>query len=336
MTDGALFSLVMATYGRSEELKPALASLIEQTDRGFELIVVDQNKDERIAPLLESVRAAGISVNHVRLDVANLSLARNVGLQHANGRIVAFPDDDCWYEPDVIASVRAAFAANDAIDGIVARWCEVEKKGDRPAAPLSSVAWRRFRAGDATSFTLFFMLERLKAMGGFDPRLGTGRWFGCGEETDLILRMLGEGRRIDYLPAARIHHPHAEWPSATKAQCRRERMYGRGTGALYVKHGLPVWVAARGFVGPLTRVHRAPKLAAGLLLAGCTILGRMEGVVGWWLGSRMATVGRRQAGVRFRSVKRQRHASKQRGKGHDLQDAGLGRCSHRRPQKCAC
>ncbi len=284
MSDDVLFSLVMATYGRSDELKPALASLVAQTDRGFELIVVDQNRGELIAPLLEPVRAAGIAVKHVRLDVANLSLARNLGLQHASGRVVAFPDDDCWYEPDVIARVRQAIEGNEAIDGIVARWCEMDRVGSRPAAPLSSAAWRRFRAGDATSFTLFFLLERLQAMGGFDARLGTGRWFGCGEETDLILRMLGEGRRIDYLPEARIHHAHQEWPAATRAQCRRERMYGRGTGALYVKHGLPLWVAARGFVGPLSRVHRAPKLASAVMLAGCTIFGRIEGVVGWWLG----------------------------------------------------
>ncbi|MFV0298902.1 MAG: glycosyltransferase family 2 protein, partial [Hyphomicrobiaceae bacterium] len=212
MTRKPFISLVMATYGRSSELAPALQSLLAQTDHGFELIVVDQNRHDLVAPELQPLRKAGIAVKHVRVDIPSLSNARNAGLERAEGEVVAFPDDDCWYEPDVIAAARTAFESDDTLDGVVGKWCEVEGLNDRPPEPLSYDLWRTFRAGDASSITLFFRLAALRRIGGFDKRLGAGRYFGCGEETDVILRMLGSGARIEYLPQMRVHHEYAPWP----------------------------------------------------------------------------------------------------------------------------
>ena len=46
------FDLVVATVDRTDDLEALLASLAEQTHDGFRLVVVDQNDDDRIAPLL--------------------------------------------------------------------------------------------------------------------------------------------------------------------------------------------------------------------------------------------------------------------------------------------
>ena len=281
---GPLLSLIMATYGRTAELMPAIASLVAQTDRTFELIVVDQNKDERIAPLLEPARKAGLEVQHVRQTIPNLSAARNAGMKVARGEVVAFPDDDCWYEPEVVARVRSRLIAKPALDGVVARWVEIDPALRRPAGALSGEAWRRFRGGDATSFTLFLKPARIRELGGFDPRLGTGRWFGAGEETDLILRMLTAGHQIDYVPAAGIHHWHADWPEATRAQIKRQRSYARGTGAIYVKHKVPPAIVLRGIAAPLAKALTAPRPLQALLLGALTSLGRIEGMIGWSLG----------------------------------------------------
>ena len=47
------FSLILGTVERTHDLENHLASLDYQTYRNFELIIVDQNKDERLAPILE-------------------------------------------------------------------------------------------------------------------------------------------------------------------------------------------------------------------------------------------------------------------------------------------
>lgn len=280
------FSLIVGTYMRSTEMEPMLRSLLAQTDLGFELIVVDQNPDDRLVPLLSPLREAGVTVKHLRLARPGLSSARNVGLAHAQGAIVAFPDDDCWYEPHVIERARAFFADTPDADGLLARWVEYDPDRRREEGPLSVEAWRRFQGGTAVSFALFFRIGRVRAVGGFCEDLGVGRYFGAGEEDDLILRLLAAGCRIEHRSGIHIHHFHAAAPQLSARQLRRNRSYGRGTGAVLAKNRLPAWVIGRGLVGPLYRALRSPRPAQALVMEACTIWGRIEGVAGWWLHSR--------------------------------------------------
>lgn len=99
------FSLILATIGRTEELKRFLASLDKQTLRRFELIMADQNPDDRIKPLLEPYQDHFPIMHLHRPTERGASKARNVGLQHANGDVLTFPDDDCWYLPQLLEKI---------------------------------------------------------------------------------------------------------------------------------------------------------------------------------------------------------------------------------------
>jgi hypothetical protein len=140
---------------------------------------------------------------------------------------------------------------------------------------------RRFRGGNLASITLFLRTEAVRAAGGFDVEIGVGRWYGAGEETDLVLSLLARGCRMKRAPDVIVHHPRG--PAATPALAtawRQERARSRGTGALYAKHRLPPWVIARGLVAPLA-ARPGPALAVGT----AQTIGRLEGLVGWHLGA---------------------------------------------------
>src|SRR5262249_37052881 len=101
--DGQAFtmSLVLCTLGRRPaQLERLLDSLESQPFRSFEIILVDQNPQANLDQIVRS-RAARLTLRHVRSD-RGLSLARNVGLRHATGDIIGFPDDDCWYLADTL------------------------------------------------------------------------------------------------------------------------------------------------------------------------------------------------------------------------------------------
>ena len=281
-------SLILATYGRAEELERAVDSFLAQTDRGFELIVVDQNPDERLLPYVQKAQQGGLDVQHVRMDKPGLSAARNRGIALARHEILAFPDDDCWYEAQAIEQVRQAFEADADLKGAIGCWVEQAGAAASMQAYLLDYAdWRQFRGGNASSISLFFNRALFQSLGGFDERFGVGQWYGAAEETDFVLRALATGARLQYCPAVRVHHAYAPRPTGSLGTlCRQARRRSRGTGAIYAKHRLSAYVVLRGLVAPVTtplsRLAPPALLVRGLF----TSLGRIEGYLRWTMKER--------------------------------------------------
>lgn len=277
-------SLVMATLGRTAEIDRCVDSLAAQTCQDFELIVVDQNPDDRLVPVVARARELGLDCLHLRQTEPNLCMARNVGIGRASGEIIAFPDDDCWYEPDVVERVVGRFQSQPELQGLVIRWHET---GEHPAGRMSFEQFARFRGVRASSITLFYRNECLRRAGGFDTVLGLHSWYGAGEETDLMLRVLAAGDVVEQEPDIVVHHAVLNPANLPPGQMfRRARKRARGTGALYARHKLPAWVIVRGLIGPLWRACRNvmhPAKVAHELGSG---LGIFEGYAGWLLGYR--------------------------------------------------
>jgi glycosyltransferase involved in cell wall biosynthesis len=108
-----MISLIVATLNRVTELERLLNSLEAQSYRDFEVLVVDQNPDERLLPVLDA--HDGLTIRHLRSQ-RGLSRARNVGLRVAGGDIISIPDDDCWYPPDLLRNLTEWFEAHPEYD----------------------------------------------------------------------------------------------------------------------------------------------------------------------------------------------------------------------------
>ena len=282
-------SLILASVGRSQEPQRLVQSLAAQTSRAFELLVIDQNADDRLLPAVASAFAAGLTVSHLRLSPPNLSAARNLGIRMAVGEFLAFPDDDCWYDADTVAAVLLAFEQQPHYSGLVAQWVEQSAGDPMPAVagPLVEQDWRRFRGGHASTISLFMRIDLVRDLGGFDERLGVGRWFGGGEETDFVLRALAAHAALGHCPQARVHHLF--WPQPCDRpgldfQTLRSR--ARGTGALYRKHRLAWTVVLRGLVAPPIKALLARRSLKALWLGLAVSAGRLEGAVKWALSQR--------------------------------------------------
>ncbi|HZB23472.1 MAG TPA: glycosyltransferase family A protein, partial [Gaiellaceae bacterium] len=87
------FDLVVATVGRTDELAAFLRSVGAQEYPAVRVLVVDQNEDERLAPILADLPVEVVPVSAPR----GLSRARNAALPLLKADVVAFPDDDCAY-----------------------------------------------------------------------------------------------------------------------------------------------------------------------------------------------------------------------------------------------
>ncbi len=241
------FDLVVATIGRREELAQFLDSLAEQTHRSFRVIVVDQNEDDRVSSVI-----GDRDLEILRLTSApGLSRARNVALASLRADIVAFPDDDCTYEPTLLERVAHALADEPALDGLSGR---TVGQGGRtspswarePALLTDDNLWNR-----VNSAALFLRRSVVDRVGAFDERLGLGSGTPStmGEEIDYVIRAVRGGARIRYEPDLVVTHE----PAVLTATERRALGYreGRGVGYLLRRHRYPLTVRARMAIRPL-------------------------------------------------------------------------------------
>lgn len=272
-------SLIVATVERTTELDRLFESFAAQTFHDFEVILVDQNTDDRLTPFINRARYLGLTVKHVRHRPANLSAARNVGIGIAEGRWVGFPDDDCWYDPYLLERLKPRFDRDEPLSGAAVQWVEE----GLPTELAPNLTWERsrlFRDMPVASFQLFFHRGLFSQIGDFDCRLGVGLFFGAGEETDLVLRALRAGALVTFEPEAKVHHPiktpAPTAPARLAMQCRQ-----RGAGALWVKHRLPAWVMVRGLIAPVIRPLIKGRIGSDLALGFATFKGRLDGLLGW-------------------------------------------------------
>ncbi len=229
-------SLILATKGRTEELRIFLRRLEAQTCRDFELLVVDQNEDDRLVTMLEE-HAGAFPLFHLR-SRPGLSRARNVGLQQARGTIVAIPDDDCWYPATLLEEVKRLWAVRGGCGGLITGrgWDGVPPR-DKAGLCTRSAVWKK-----AGSIFLFLRRELVVRLGGFDESLGLGpdsRWPG-GEDCDLVLRILAEGEALYYEPRVWVGHPGAIYGRGNRPR-GHFRGYGAVAGYLMGRYRFPWW-----------------------------------------------------------------------------------------------
>jgi hypothetical protein len=112
---------------RAEELERNVAALSELRYPAFEVIVVDNRPDaapdapDRPDPLYARLRGYP-RVCVVAQRKPGISAARNEGVRHARGEIIAFTDDDALVDPGWLAAIGRRFAAEpdtDCVTGLV-------------------------------------------------------------------------------------------------------------------------------------------------------------------------------------------------------------------------
>ena len=125
-------SVVVCTHNRPHDLRRCLDALAALKDP-VEIIVVDSASEPDCRLLVQDMAQKIPHLRYIREDRPGLSLARNRGVAEANGRFVAFIDDDAAPRSDWARRVVEAFAADQAI-GCVGGACiaRFEVQGQRP------------------------------------------------------------------------------------------------------------------------------------------------------------------------------------------------------------
>lgn len=129
-----LVSVVLPTYNRASILGHAIRSVLDQTFRNFELIVIDDNSKDATASVVASF--ADPRVRYERNE-ENLKLPRglNKGFALSRGEFLTWTSDDNMYGPDALARMVAVLARGDC-DFVYADYFHFSDLDEATGTPL--------------------------------------------------------------------------------------------------------------------------------------------------------------------------------------------------------
>jgi GT2 family glycosyltransferase len=247
-------SVVVPTCGNLSMLEPCLRALLASDYGEFEVIVVDNRPRTSDTRWMLTTWFSGESrLRYVAEPRPGGSPARNAGLRHAVGEIVAFTDDDVVVDRRWIRANVESLAGGDDVGCVTGLILPRELETDSQLLLEQFASFgkgfrvRTFRLPDSradnplfpytpgtlgSGASMAFRTELVRELGGFDCALGTATPACGGEDLDLFIRVLQSGHAVSYDPRAVVWHRH---PDGMPRLRRQVFQYGVGLGAALAK-----------------------------------------------------------------------------------------------------
>lgn len=239
-------SVVVVSRGRADLLPRCLLGISQLQYDGFEVIVVADPAGIEAAsglPFSDNLKL-------IEFDAANISAARNLGVSHAAGDIVAFIDDDAVPEPQWLRYLIAPAAQHEVAamggfvrgrNGISWQWTARSLGPLGEAHPIdidltqaSVLHPPKGKAIKTEGTNMAFRRGVLVELGGFDPAF---HYFL--DETDLNMRLARAGYATALVPLAEVHHGFAPNSLRTQARVPRDLFDIGASWAVFQRKHLP-------------------------------------------------------------------------------------------------
>jgi len=214
-------SVVICTYNRASVLIDTLRSYSEMrgvNDPAIELLVVDNNSNDSTVKVVDeySLRLPGL--RYVFEPAMGVSHARNTGIREAKGRLVAFVDDDVWFDQGWLEAVLQVFTKYP--EASCMGGCSIPHfQSGRPVWLTDNLLsyYGSTLSGEQVKWMVYpeypyglnmaFRCEVFAAVGLFNTFLGRKKKnLLSKEETDYFYRVSQVGLKVIYTPKALLYH----------------------------------------------------------------------------------------------------------------------------------
>jgi glycosyltransferase involved in cell wall biosynthesis len=201
--DNPFFTVVIPTHNRSNLLKRAVESVIDQTFENFELIIVDDHSTDGTSSVVKSLADPRIRYM-LNCRTKGACGARNTGIFAAKGKWVAFlDDDDVWLPEKLRYQYEKAINVNHTIGLICTDYAILKDKQSDPVVIKNRPSgWVRdkllYDGGIGCLSSSCIRSDILSLIGGFDER------FPSSQDQDLWFRV-AEVSEFTYVPKTLVH-----------------------------------------------------------------------------------------------------------------------------------
>ncbi|MCB8981796.1 MAG: glycosyltransferase [Ardenticatenaceae bacterium] len=228
MTTLPTFSIIVPTYDRPLPLWRCLQALtqLDYPRALFEVVVVDDGSRMLLAPLVAAFQAK-MTIHLVTQRHKGPAAARNVGAGVANGRFLAFTDDDCAPHADWLYQLALCLLAHpDKMVGGRTQNALPQNWFSQTSQLLTNYLYGHYNSvADHARFlasnNFALAAERYRQVGGFDETLSLA----AGEDREFCDRWRQHGLGMLYLPQAIVNHEHY---LDVRSFWRQHFNYGRG------------------------------------------------------------------------------------------------------------
>ena len=202
-------SVVIPARNRPKAIIDAITSVRNQTCLPREIIVVDDASTDETPTVVASLADGSVPVCLHRLSVnRGGGFARNVGIDAATGRLLAFLDSDDQWLPHRLEAQLSRIGSFGETDFLCFSNLRVDRAdGSRPAPwnsmdyiPGGNVADYLLRANQAIQTSTFLMPKSTASRIRFDDRLRRH------QDIDFVLRAAGAGVNFIYVPEVLVHY----------------------------------------------------------------------------------------------------------------------------------
>ncbi|MFE3855365.1 glycosyltransferase [Streptomyces griseorubiginosus] len=208
-----LVSVIIPLYNTEKYIGACLASVLAQTHRELDVIVVDDGSTDGGAAIAERVADERVRVE--RIANGGVGAARNRGLALARGEAVAFLDaDDLWY-PEKLAEQIGVLRGDHEVVAVGAVFQYLSENGRRFGRAgqdaRDAASQERMRRGGLMPFPISSLIARtdaVRAVGGFDESLPPVA------DLDLMARLALAGRVATVMRPLGAYRVHGDSMSA--------------------------------------------------------------------------------------------------------------------------
>ncbi|MBD2109852.1 glycosyltransferase family A protein [Nodosilinea sp. FACHB-13] len=195
LAETPLISVIIPAYNAEQFIARTLESVLAQTYRNIEVLVVDDGSQDDTAAIVHRYKQQDDRVKLLHQSNAGVAAARNLAIQSARGEFIAPIDADDIWNSEAIAKLVVRFQQSRSDVGVVYTWSLDIDGQERPtggfhAAAIAGNVYKTMIChnflGNASSTLI--RKSCLDQVGGYDSQLRAQQAQGC-EDWDLYLRL---------------------------------------------------------------------------------------------------------------------------------------------------
>jgi glycosyltransferase involved in cell wall biosynthesis len=195
-------SVIIPVYNGDRFLSAAINSVFMQTYQDHEIIVIDDGSTDETSQVVASL---GHKIRYFHQENQGSAVARNLGIQQAEGELIAFLDaDDFWLLPEKLAQQVSLFDQQPNLAMVQTGWRIVDELGNpiidvepwHQVPELTLESWLMYKPVKTSG--LLVTKNSLANAGGFDGELRQSH------DVDLVLRLALMGCQATWWPQVAV------------------------------------------------------------------------------------------------------------------------------------